>query len=83
MATQEGRFFRGYYKGYCYLPLYVFCGRGLLLAKPRPANIDAFGWRQGGGRLYRRALKAGPAGKKQSQRMSFCSLTVLTCLATR
>jgi len=24
---QEGRFFHGYYDGYCYLPLYVFCGR--------------------------------------------------------
>ena len=38
---QEGRFFHGYYKCYCYLPLYVFCGRDLLLAKLRPANIDA------------------------------------------
>jgi hypothetical protein len=38
---QEGRFFHGYYDGYCYLPLYVFCGRHLLAAKLRPANIDA------------------------------------------
>jgi Transposase DDE domain group 1 len=38
---QEDRFFHGYYKCYCYLPLYVFCGRELLLAKLRPANIDA------------------------------------------
>jgi hypothetical protein len=38
---QEGRFFHGYYKCYCYLPLYIFCGRELLLAKLRPANIDA------------------------------------------
>jgi DDE family transposase len=38
---QEDRFFHGYYKCYCYLPLYVFCGRDLLLAKLRPANIDA------------------------------------------
>ena len=30
---QEGRFFHGYYKGYCYLPLYIFCGRHLLAAK--------------------------------------------------
>ena len=27
---QEGRFFHGYYDGYCYLPLYMFCGRHLL-----------------------------------------------------
>jgi hypothetical protein len=38
---QEGRYFHGYYKCYCYLPLYIFCGRHLLLAKLRPANIDA------------------------------------------
>ena len=38
---QEGRFFHGYYDGYCYLPLYVFCGRHLLAAKLRRANIDA------------------------------------------
>ena len=38
---QEGRFFHGYYDGYCYLPLYVFCGRHLLVAKLRRADIDA------------------------------------------
>jgi hypothetical protein len=38
---QEGRFFHGYYDGYCYLPLYIFCGPHLLAAKQRPANIDA------------------------------------------
>jgi hypothetical protein len=37
---QEGRFFHGYYDCYCYLPLYVFCGKHLLAAKLRPANID-------------------------------------------
>jgi len=37
---QEGRFFHGYYDSYCYLPLYIFCGEHLLLAKLRPANID-------------------------------------------
>ena len=39
-GQQEGRFFHGYYDGYCYLPLYVFCGRHLLAAKLRPSNID-------------------------------------------
>ncbi len=38
---QEGRFFHGYYDGYCYLPLYIFCGRHLLAAKLRRSNIDA------------------------------------------
>ena len=40
-GDQEGRFFHGYYDCYCYLPLYVFCGRHLLAAKLRPSNIDA------------------------------------------
>lgn len=38
---QEGRFFHGYYDGYCYLPLYVFCGEKLLVSYLRPSNIDA------------------------------------------
>jgi hypothetical protein len=40
-GDQAGRFFHGYYKSYCYLPLYIFCGEHLLLAKLRPSNIDA------------------------------------------
>lgn len=38
-GEQEGRFFHGYYDEYCYLPLYVFCGRQLLLARQRRANV--------------------------------------------
>jgi hypothetical protein len=40
-GEQEGRFFHGYYGCYCYLPLYIFCGRHLLASKLRRANIDA------------------------------------------
>ena len=40
-GNQEGRFFHGYYKSYCYLPLYIFCGDHLLCARLRPSNIDA------------------------------------------
>ena len=40
-GEQEGRFFHGYYDCYCYLPLYVFCGRHLLDAKLRRASLDA------------------------------------------
>src|SRR5918999_2357291 len=40
-GQQEGRFFHGYDSCYCYLPLYVFCGRHLLAALLRPSNIDA------------------------------------------
>lgn len=40
-GEQLGRFFHGYYKGYCFLPLYIFCGDHPLLALLRPADIDA------------------------------------------
>ena len=39
-GEQEGRFFHGYYRHYCYLPLYIFCGSFLLGAKLRRSNID-------------------------------------------
>jgi hypothetical protein len=41
LGQQEGRFFHGYYDCYCYLPLYIFCGEHLLVAKLRRSNIDA------------------------------------------
>ena len=37
---QAGRFFHGYYRHYCYLPLYIFCGEQLLCARLRPADRD-------------------------------------------
>jgi hypothetical protein len=40
-GNQEGRFFHAYYDCYCYLPLYIFCGRHLLVAKLRRASVDA------------------------------------------
>ena len=40
-GDQEGRFFHGYYRNYCYLPLYIFCGEQLLSARLRTSNIDA------------------------------------------
>ena len=39
-GRQVGRFFHGYYDGYCFLPLYVFCGDQLLVSYLRPSNID-------------------------------------------
>ena len=39
-GNQEGRFFHGYYKSYCYLPLYIFCEGYLLGACLRPSDID-------------------------------------------
>lgn len=40
-GEQEQRFFHGYYDHYCFLPLYVFSGRHLLVSYLRPSNIDA------------------------------------------
>lgn len=39
-GQQEGRFFHGYYRSYCYLPLYIFCGEHLLCAQLRTADQD-------------------------------------------
>ena len=39
-GNQEGRFFHGYYDHYCFLPLYVFCGKRLLVSYLRASNID-------------------------------------------
>ena len=40
-GRQEGHFFHGYYRSYCYLPLYIFCGQQLLGARLRTADRDA------------------------------------------
>jgi hypothetical protein len=40
-GEQEGRFFHGYYDCYCYLPLYIFCGRHLLAARLQRASAGA------------------------------------------
>lgn len=39
-GQQENRFFHGYYDHYCFLPLFVFCGKQLLVAYLRPSRYD-------------------------------------------
>ena len=39
-GNQEGRFFHGHYRCYCYLPLYIFCGGHLLCARLRTSDQD-------------------------------------------
>jgi len=39
-GQQEGRFYHGYYRHYCFLPLYVFCGSQPLVAYLRSSKID-------------------------------------------
>jgi hypothetical protein len=40
-GNQEKRYFNGFYDGYCFLPLYVFCGDQLLVAYLRPSSVGA------------------------------------------
>jgi len=40
-GDQLGRHFQKHYEGYCYLPLYVFCGESLLAAQLRPGDVGA------------------------------------------
>ncbi len=39
-GNQEGRFFHGYYRHHCYLPLYIFCGEFVLCSRLRRSDID-------------------------------------------
>ena len=39
-GNQVGRFYHGYYRHYCFLPLYVFCNKQLLVSYLRPSKID-------------------------------------------
>jgi len=39
-GEQAGRFFYGYYGNYCFLPLYVFCDKKLLVSYLRLSNKD-------------------------------------------
>jgi hypothetical protein len=40
-GRQQGAYFHGYYRHYCYLPLYCFCGNIPLFAKLRDCKRDA------------------------------------------
>lgn len=40
-GNQDKRYFNGFYNGYCFLPLYVFCGDQILVAYLRPSSVGA------------------------------------------
>lgn len=42
-GNQEQSGYNGHYKSTCYTPLYIFCGRDLLVSRLRPANVDPAG----------------------------------------
>ena len=40
-GNQDRRYFNGFYDGYCFLPLYVFCGDQILVSYLRPSSVGA------------------------------------------
>ena len=40
-GNQEGSYFNGFYDGYCFLPLYVFCGDQILVSYLRSSSVGA------------------------------------------
>jgi len=40
-GNQDKRYFNGFYDGYCFLPLYVFCGDQILVSYLRPSSVGA------------------------------------------
>jgi hypothetical protein len=60
-GNQEGKFYHGYYKHYCYLPLYIFCGDHVLCARLRPSSIGpAVGSRKEVERIVRQIRQRWP-----------------------
>lgn len=40
-GEQDNAYFNGFYRGYCFLPLYVFCGDQMLVSYLRPSSVGA------------------------------------------
>ena len=91
-GNQEGRFFHGFYDCYCYLPLYIFCGRHLLVAKLRQANLDAAAgvesrrWRASAAQIrgrwpHGRILVRADSGFARDELMTWCKARIAcTCV---
>jgi hypothetical protein len=60
-GNQEDKFYHGYYKQYCYLPLYIFCGDHVLCARLRPSSIGpAVGSRKEVERIVKQIRQSWP-----------------------
>jgi hypothetical protein len=79
-GNQEGKFYHGYYKHYCYLPLYIFCGDHVLCARLRPSSIGpAVGSRKEVERIVRQIRQRWPEVEVILRGDSgFCSDELLT-----
>ena len=61
-GNQEDKFYHGYYKHYCYLPLYIFCGDHVLCARLRPSSIGpAVGSRKEVDRIVKQIRQRWPS----------------------
>ncbi len=81
-GKQEGRFYHGHYRHYCYLPLYIFCGDHVLCARLRPSSVGpAVGSKKEVARLVQqirqrwpevRIILRGDSGFCVNELMSWC-----------
>ena len=63
-ATKKAGSIKAIYRSYGYLPLYITCGRHLLAAKLRPANIDgAAGAREEVARIVSQVRERWPGSR--------------------
>jgi hypothetical protein len=61
-GKQEGRFYHGHYRHYCYLPLYIFCGDHVLCARLRPSSVGpAVGSKKEVERIVKQIRQCWPA----------------------
>jgi Transposase DDE domain group 1 len=60
-GNQEEKFYHGYYKHHCYLPLYIFCGDHVLCSRLRPSSIGpAVGSRKEVERIVKQIRQSWP-----------------------
>jgi len=60
-GNQEEKFYHGYYKHHCYLPLYIFCGDHVLCSRLRPSSIGpAVGSRREVSRIVKQIRQRWP-----------------------
>ena len=57
-GNQDRRHFNGFYDGYCFLPLYVFCGDQILVSYLRPSSVGAAHHARGVTKLLVRKIRS-------------------------
>lgn len=79
-GNQEEKFYHGYYKHHCYLPLYIFCGDHVLCSRLRPSSIGpAVGSRKEVARIVKQIRQRWPdVGITLRGDSGFCADELLT-----